>query len=198
MLLIGLCTAVTDFFFLLQIKKLLLLVFQNTAVFLQAQHLTGASRQCSFFMGRPGEVKWISTFHDAAEKIAHLLTHWSPSPNESINPSPSVHAWWRRPLIISNSPRRDTGVRRGPPASVIRHRGQTRASLLRLRHVPREGSTPLSTPPLRGLPIHTTRWRLDLSFNECYPSPNPFRSRRTTVAPSTSRCSLLPHTDTEQ
>lgn len=30
--------------------------------------------------------------------------------------------------------------------------------------------SPPSTPPLRGLPIHTTRWGLDLSFNECYPS----------------------------
>lgn len=41
----------------------------------------------------------------------------------------------------------DTGVRRGPPASVIRHQGQTRAMLERLRHVPREGSTPFPPRP---------------------------------------------------
>lgn len=90
-------------------------------------------------------------------------------------------------------------MQRGPPASVIPHQGQTGARLERLerlRHVPREGST-RSTPPLRGLPIHTTRWGLDLSFNECYPSWT-FRSRRTTAALSTSHCSLLTHAGKEQ
>lgn len=68
----------------------------------------------------------------------------------------------------------------------------------RLRRVPREGSTLSAAHPLREIPIHSTRWWLGLSFNECYP-PWPCGRRRTAVPPlSTSHCSLPPHADREQ
>lgn len=51
------------------------------------------------------------------------------------------------------------------------------------RRVPREGSTLSATHPLREIPIHSTRWWLGLSFNECYP-PWPCGRRRKAVPPS--------------
>lgn len=152
----------TNRLFSLQINNLLHLMGQNAAAFLQAQHLTGASDR-AVFMGCPGE--WLSTILLFTSALQHFMTPWKhytspiiikhPSfphsfteekPNESINPSPSAHAWWWRPLIIRISLRGTQVCGGGPPASVIRHRGQTRASLERLRHVPREGSTPPSPP----------------------------------------------------
>lgn len=62
----------------------------------------------------------------------------------------------------------DTGVNTGRPSN--QWLGATGGpEMERLMHVPREGSILLATHPLRELPIHTSRWWLDLSFNECYP-----------------------------
>lgn len=72
----------------------------------------------------------------------HIKASVSPSQHHCLGPSSCVHAWWWRPMIISVSPSGTQVCGGGPPASVIRHRGQTRAGLERLRHVPREGSTP--------------------------------------------------------
>lgn len=95
---------------------------QNTAEFVQPQHLTGAS-DGALFIGCPAEDN-LNFFHLVLHKLLHNisrdsvetlhLSHHneasiSPSqrhgekPNERCKPSSSVHAWWRWPLIISVS-----------------------------------------------------------------------------------------------
>lgn len=91
----------------------------------------------------------------------------------------------------SSSSEWDTGVRRGFSClcdpSLKTQKGPDWSGLGTCRG----RALPSCAHPLRGLPIYTTRWWLDLSFNECYPSW-PSRSCRTAVALSTSHCSLLP------
>lgn len=131
-------------------------------------------------------------FPHQTRRVSPLFHHEASTASLWItNPWPPAHAWPGRPL--NHQPeRRDTGVWRewggvGWGGALLPAEGPSRSGL---RHVPREGSTPAAAPPLRGFPIHITRWRLDLTSNEDYPSPahppphpTSFKSRRTTAGP---------------
>ena len=168
-------------------------------MFLQPQHLSVPSVS---HYGMSGKGTLALYRHKKNTHYSHLFLPASLQQTKlDVSARPWVHVWWGWMLLQPQ--RGDTGVQRGPPASGIRHRGQTggRAGSA-YRHVPRGGlcsppltptSLPLAAPPpppLWGLPFHTTRWGLDLSFNERYPS-GACRRCGTAVALSTSHCGLL-------
>lgn len=114
--------------------------------------------QCTFCrMSQRGHCEFVSPHSSKVAKAFHM-TQW-----KRAHSPESLHLWQKQtnqcmapPALLSELPDEgshsssastewDTGVTGGPPASVICHRGQTRARLERLRHVPGEGSTP--SPP---------------------------------------------------
>lgn len=95
--------------------------------------------------------------------------------------------WWS--WTLTRCSEWDTGVLRGPPLWSV----QGRAGAAPARAEP----PPPTLSPLRKLPIHTTRWWLDQSFNECYPWwPFGSSQQQCPLTPqsslSMSQCSMLP------
>lgn len=110
---------------------------------------------------------------NATQHVSHLAMRHPSLPSRWItNPWPPAPAWWRRATNHQCLDRRagtqvcggGGGWGRGGPAC-------QGAFPQRLKARAEGGSYPAATPPLWGFPIHTTRWRLALTFNERYPSP---------------------------
>lgn len=111
---------------------------QNPGMFLQPQQLT--VEHDSAFLYDADKMMWASFICLFTSFNKHLKF---PTSSQYHCNKPRAQCLGERLMMVAEWV---TGVQRGPPVSVICHRGQTWARLERLRHVPREGSIPLPPP----------------------------------------------------
>lgn len=186
----------SNFFPLLWPSAHLFFSFRKTSFFIYIIHHS-AQRNQLFITPQFHRTRWNVTFFVQTPEMCSLRCSDNNQRLTSADPEPRCAAC----LVTAAAGRRDplsgTQVCRGALLPLWSGTANTKGPSWSGLGACRGRALPSRTHPLRGLPIHTTRWWLDLSFNECYPS-RPFRSCRTAVALSTSHCSLLPHTAGEQ